>query len=147
MNKLWSILFFAVVLGLTWNLTNSSSAVGSETHSGIQNELSQLILQTVQAKKPNAAELRITRMWSETLDDNKVRAVFAYSFTEKTEKGEVLTQNIEGEAVLHREPSDDPRLDKWILQNVKTTGDSVDFSEGTLVTPVPGPDEEAPAAE
>lgn len=145
MNKLWSILFFTAALVATWNMMNSSPAIGAETHSGIQAELSQLILKSVQAKKPSAKDLRITRMWTETLDEHKVRAVFGYVFSETGEGTEVLLQNIEGEAILHREPSDDSRLDKWVLQHVRTTGDSVDFSEGVVVTPVLGTDEADPA--
>lgn len=136
MNKFWSVLFFAVALALTWNLIHSNSAVGSETHSGIQGELATMIVQSVQTKKPNAKDVRITRLWTETIDDNKVHAVFAYSYTEQGEDNETLQQTIEGEATLHREPSDDARLDKWVLQNVHTTGDSMTFSEGAVVTPM-----------
>lgn len=144
MNKFWSVLFFAVALVLTWNVIHTNSAVGSETHSGIQSELATLILQSVQAKKPNVQDLRITRLWTETVDDNKVHAVFAYSFSEPGEGQEVLHQTVEGEATLHREPSDDSRLDKWVLQSVRTTGDAVTFSEGAIVTPAAGEGEDAP---
>lgn len=142
MTKFFSVLFFAVALTFTWHLIHSDSAIGAETHSGIQEEMSTLIVQTLQSKKPNAKEIRITRMWTENLDEHKVRAVFAYHFTEAGENNETLEQTIEGEAILHREPSDDPRLDKWVLQQVRTTNDAVNFTEGTVVTPVPGADEQ-----
>src|SRR5204862_6753204 len=51
---------------------------------------------------------------SESLDDNKVRAVFAYKFIEPTSDNEALEQIIEGEAVLHREPSEAAGVDKWV---------------------------------
>lgn len=151
MTKFFSVLFFAVALSFTWHIIHTDTAIGAETHSGIQEEMSTLILQTLQAKKPGAKDIRITRMWTETLDDHKVRAVFAYRFSEAGANNEMLEQTIEGEAILHREPSDDPRLDKWILQQVRTTNDAVNFTEGTVVTPVPGADEQpesgAPATE
>lgn len=150
MNKFWSVLFFAVAMAFTWNLIHSDSAIGSETHSGIQNELGNMIIQTVQAKKPGAQNIRITRLWTETVGENKIRAVFAYRFTEAGEGAETLDQVVEGEAILYREPSDDSRLDKWVLQNVRTTGDAVTFSEGAVVTPAGGEgetDPSAPAAE
>jgi hypothetical protein len=79
--------------------------------------------------------LNITRLWTEALGDNKVRAVFAYSFTEPSADGGDLEQVIEGEAVLHREPSENAEVDKWTLQSVKTTNDMVVFTEGSLITP------------
>jgi hypothetical protein len=141
MNKLWSILFFAFVLIASWNMIHSSTAVGSETHIGIQAELSTLLLETVQSKKPEIRNLKITRMWTETLEQNKIRAVFSYSFTESDELDKNLERTTEGEAVLYREPTDDNRLDKWILQSVKTTNNSISFSEGTVIRPNAAPDE------
>ncbi len=148
MNKLWSILFFAVALIVSWNMMNSSPAIGSETHSGIQMEMAKLIMQTLAAKKPDAKNLRVTRLWTEALDENKVRAVFAYSFQEGTSTaGENVEQTIEGEAILHREPSDDQRQDRWVLQQVHTTNNQMNFSEGTVVTPTESPEATAPTAQ
>lgn len=137
MNKFWSVLFFAIALLSTWSLIHSSSAVGAETHAGIQNQLATLILETVQEKKTGASDVRVIRMWTESLEDHKVRAVFAYAFAEADANGQVIESTVEGEAVLYREPGEDPRLDKWVLQSVRTTGDAVIFSEGTVVTPTP----------
>jgi hypothetical protein len=80
-------------------------------------------------------------MWTETLEQNKIRAVFSYSFTESDELDKNLERTTEGEAVLYREPTDDNRLDKWILQSVKTTNNSISFSEGTVIRPNAAPDE------
>ena len=135
MNKLWSVVFFGLALTSTWYLVHSDSAIGSETHSGIQHELAQLLVRSVQNKRPDVQNLRIVRMWTEAISEHKVRAVFAYTFSDTSEGQDQVNQRIEGEAVLHRQPSDDTRLDKWVLQNVKTTGDSMDFSEGMVVTP------------
>lgn len=147
MRKILSLICFAVALIATWSLIHSapSSGVGFETHSGIQQKLADMILETLKSKKPEAQDVRITRLWTENVDQNKVRAVFAYRFTEKAEDGEKTEQTTEGEAILHREPSDDARLDKWVLQKVQTTGDSLNFSEGSIITPTPGADEEVPA--
>lgn len=145
MKKIVSLVVFVAALAWTWNVIHSSEAIGFETHSGIQTKLAELIQQTLSTKKPTAKDLTITRLWTEPLSDNKVRAVFAYKFTEPTEGGESLDQVIEGEAVLHREPSETPNVDKWILQSVKTTNDMVVFSEGSTLTS--GDSEEPPPAE
>ncbi|MNK98777.1 hypothetical protein D3C87_1191500 [compost metagenome] len=145
MKKIVSLVVFVAALAWTWNVIHSTDAIGFETHSGIQAKLAELIQQTLSTKKPTAKDLAITRLWTEPLGENKVRAVFSYKFTEPSENGESLDQVIEGEAVLHREPSETPNVDKWILQSVKTTNDMVVFSEGSTLTS--GDSEEPPPAE
>lgn len=135
MRKVLSLIAFTAALIWTWSLIHSSPAIGFETHAAIQERLAGLILESLQQKKPEAKNVEIVRLWTETLDDNKIRAHFAYRFVETTSAQEDLDQVIEGEAVLHREPSNDSRLDPWIVQSVKTTSDSVNFSEGTVITP------------
>lgn len=139
MQKIISLVVFIFALSWTWNVIHSSSAVGFETHSGIQEKLSEIIIATVQNKKPLAQNIQIDRLWTETINDNKVKAIFRYSFFEKNESGESLNQSIEGEVILHREPSetvvDQMPTEKWVLQSVKTTQDTVEFSEGTVITP------------
>lgn len=145
MKKIVSLVVFVAALAWTWNVIHSTEAIGFETHSGIQAKLAELIQQTLTAKKPQAKDLTITRLWTEPVGENKVRAVFSYKFTEPSENGESLDQVIEGEAVLHREPSETPNVDKWILQSVKTTNDMVVFSEGSTLTS--GDSQEPPPAE
>lgn len=135
MKKIVSLVIFIAALVWTWNVIHTSQAVGFETHSGIQVKLAELITQTLTAKKPNAKDLSISRLWTETLSDNKVRAVFAYKFTDISEDGEAMEQVIEGEAILYRDVSDQENVDKWVLQSVKTTNDMVVFTEGSTVTP------------
>lgn len=135
MKKIVSLVVFIAALAWTWNVIHSSEAIGFETHSGIQVKLAELIQQTLSAKKPQAKDLTITRLWTESLSDNKVRAVFAYKFIDASETGEALEQVIEGEAILHREPSETPNVDKWTLQSVKTTNDTVVFTEGSTISP------------
>lgn len=146
MKKILSLVVFVIALVWTWSLIHSSVAIGTETHSGIQEKLATLIQQTVQKKRPTAQDIQVTRLWTEALDDNKIRAVFAYRFFETGEGGEKLEQTVEGEALLHREPGPDSRIDNWVLQKVTTTNDNVAFEQGSIVTPVAGPDEDVPPA-
>lgn len=143
MKKIVSLVVFVAALVWTWNVIHTNEAIGFETHAGIQTKLADLIKATLAAKKPNAKDLRIDKLWTESMTDNKVRAVFAYKFSEVSEGGDNMEQIIEGEAILHREPTED-KTDKWTLQSVKTTNDIVVFSEGSTVTP--DTPSEAPAA-
>jgi hypothetical protein len=135
MKKIVSLIVFAVALIWTWNIIHNSQPIGFETHSGIQQKLAELIKQTIASKKPNAKDLQVTRLWTEPMTDNKVRAVFAYKFTEAADGEEATEQSIEGEAILHREASDSTDVDNWTLQEVKTTNDVLIFSEGSKITP------------
>lgn len=140
MKKIISLVVFAAALIWTWNLFHgASSAVAFETHADIQTKLAELIKESLIAKKPSASNVQVVRMWTESLGDNKVRAVFAYKFVEKiegTEAGnETTEQTIEGEAILHREPSTYKSEDHWVVQSVRTTNDIVTFSEGSTVAP------------
>jgi hypothetical protein len=135
MNKIVSLVIFTVALAWTWNIIHTSPAIGSETHSGIQDKLGQLIQQTVMNKKPAAKNFHINHLWTEALSDTKVRAVFSYSFSENAEGGELTQQTIDGEAILFREPRDESKMDRWTLQSVKTTNDAMSFTEGVVVTP------------
>lgn len=154
MKKIVSLIIFTAALFWTWNLIHSSPAIGFETHSGIQEKLADLIKNTVFSKKPNIHNFRISRLWTESLGENKVRAVFAYQFTEPVAGGESTEQTVEGEAVLFHEPPDESGSDRWTLQSVHTTSDIVTFSEGLVVTPgaeegeeaEPTPATETPAA-
>lgn len=151
MKKIASLFVFTAALFWTWNIVHSSPAIGFETHSGIQEKLAILIKQTVMTKKPSAKNLKIKRLWTESLSENKVRAVFAYEFSDSMEGGDTTEQTVEGEAILFREPQDESKLDRWTLQSVRTTNDIVTFSEGLVVTPdaeIPeAAPSEAPAAE
>lgn len=141
MKKLLGFVIFTALLIWTWNLVHTTSNVGFETHAGIQDKLSDLIQTLVHAKKPEATNIEIKKMSTENIGENRVRALFSYSFSEPQADGEVLEQTIEGEAVLAREASENPNEDRWVLQLVKTTHDAINFTEGTVI----GPETEEPA--
>lgn len=151
MKKIVSPIVLAVLLVWTWHTIHAPAAIGFETHSGIQLKLMELIESTLQTKKPDAKDLEVIKIWTSSLGDNKVQANFAYRFTEPSADGGSAKKTIQGEAILHREPSEDPTIDKWILQSVKTQMEALNFVEGTEILPeaegtaVPG--ETAPTSE
>lgn len=146
MKKILSLIVFVFALVWTWSLIHSATSVGFETHSGIQQRLNEMIEASLKKARPEAQNLEIFKLWTETLSNNKVRAVFAYKFSDKSESGEMVEQTVAGEAILYREPSDVENEDLWILQSVKTTNDSLIFAEGSLVTPDMDAEAEAAAA-
>lgn len=132
MKKMMSLLFFAIALVWTWVVANSTAAVGFETHAAIQAKLSEIILATIKEKKPDLQSAQITRLWTEAIDDHKVLAHFEYSFIEKEATGGAVEQVVDGEAVLYRQAGENTQ-DDWVIQQVKTNSDSIQFTEGSVI--------------
>lgn len=135
MKKIISPLVLVGLLVWTWHTIHTPSAIGFETHSGVQLKLAELIGNTLQAKKPDAENLQIVKIWTSPMSENKIQARFTYKFTEKGTEGDTADKLIDGEAVLYREPTEDPTLDKWVLQSVKTELEALNFTEGSEVNP------------
>ncbi|MBL7670787.1 MAG: hypothetical protein JNM39_09890 [Bdellovibrionaceae bacterium] len=158
MKKILSLIVFFTLLVWTWNVIHTTPAVGFETHTAIQEKILEMLTSTLQAKRPQAQQIEVVRLWTESLDDNKIRAVFSYNFQDKIGDGaptstptqtpapapdqtpiqmteQMTEQTIDGEAILQRLASDDPSLDNWKLLEVKTTGDTVIFRDGSTITP------------
>lgn len=141
MMKIASVVIFLSLMIWTWGLIHNANAVSLDTHSGIQMQMSALIEKSILSKKPTAENIRIIKLWTENEGENKVKAVFTYKFNEKTAEGVLVENEISGSAILHREPSQQIGTDQWVLQNVSTTNDVIEFSEGTVLTPVADPSE------
>lgn len=144
MKKIISLVIFSAALLWTWKLVHSSNAIGFETHSGIQQKLADLIKNTIQSKKPEATEVKIIKLWTESAGERKVKAVFSYSYSEPASATNPAKseRTIQGEALLLRDLSDSPSVDKWTLQSIKTLGDNVSYSDGSIITPDNAADDE-----
>ena len=129
MIKIFSFVLFVSAFIWTWCLFNSPSQMGTDIHAGIQSKLTILIEDTVKAKRPSMTNFRLNKMYTERMDDSKVKANFSYQFDEDN-----ATQTISGEAVLTKALSEDPAVQKWVLQTVKTGGDVVEFKDGLTIS-------------
>ncbi len=135
MNRILALIFFAGALYWTWTLIHSSSDVGVEVHAGLQKELAGLIQNVLEKKRPRASQFQLQKIYTETIDKNKVKANFAYSYQEKSDRSDTWNQKVEGTAVLYKQPSPDPNVSRWIVQEVKTVTDQVEFQEGSTISP------------
>jgi len=144
MSSILSLIGFIVALVWTWNVVYSKQNSESiEIHYGLQQKLGDLIKQQLMAKKPQTTDIIIQKLWTEKINDTKVRAVFSYKYKENLSEGESTDQVIQGEAFLFREPTEDPKTQKWIVQSVRSQSNQISFSEGSVITP--GSTEETPA--
>lgn len=134
MIKLVSFLIFAIAFALSWLTFNSRGAIGIDIHAGIQSKLALLIEDTLKTKKPNASDFVLTKMHTEKMDDNKVKALFSYRYNENLEEKESAQQIISGEAILSRGASENPEIQKWIVQSIKTGTSRIEFRDGTVIT-------------
>lgn len=130
MIKIFSFVLFVSAFIWTWCLFNSPSQMGTDIHAGIQSKLTILIEESVKAKVPTMANFRLNKMYTEKLEDNKVKAHFSYQYDE----ADSTTQTISGEAVLTKALSEDPNVQKWVLQSVNAGSQALEFREGTTIS-------------
>ncbi|WP_409478415.1 hypothetical protein [Pseudobdellovibrio sp. HCB154] len=130
MIKIFSFVLFVSAFIWTWCLFNSPSQMGTDIHAGIQSKLTILIEESVKANVPTMANFRLNKMYTEKLEDNKVKAHFSYQYDE----ADATTQTISGEAVLTKALSEDPNVQKWVLQSVNAGSQALEFKEGTTIS-------------
>lgn len=140
MVKILSLIIFIAAFVLSWCAFNSKSNLGIDIHAGIQSKLTLLIEDTIKAKRPNSENFKLIKMYTQKIDDLKVLAHFSYEFqdqmptTESDTLVEKVTQKIAGTAVLAKSVSEDPSIQKWVIQSVKTGTETVDFKDGLTIT-------------
>ncbi|MBL7543113.1 MAG: hypothetical protein JNL11_04815 [Bdellovibrionaceae bacterium] len=135
MMKILSLIIFAILLSWTWHVVHSNSPIDFETHSDIQMKMKELIESTIKARKPDTKSVEIIKIWTQDIGDRKIKASFTYRFIETNAQNESTERVIDGEAVLSRDVSDNPSLDQWTVQSLLTKGDSISFSEGSVISP------------
>lgn len=151
MMKIISLLLFIGAFVWTWSLLTSKNAIGIDVHAGIQSKLALLIEDTIKAKRPNSSDFQLNQIYTEKLDDNKIKAYFSYKFSDSLEDQEKTEQMISGQAILDRTLSEDPKIQKWVISSVKTDSNNVEFKEGIVITsdgktePASSPTAESPS--
>jgi hypothetical protein len=151
MVKIISLIIFITAFVLSWCAFNGHSNMGIDVHAGVQSKLSILIEDTIKTKRPNSENFKLIKMYTEKIDDQKIMAHFSYEFQDAlvasdSENQEKTIQKISGSAVLSKGLSEDPSVQKWVLQSVKTGTETVDFKDG-LVISSDGNSTEEPAKE
>lgn len=131
--KVISVLVFAFAMWGSWALVHSKRMVAESVHAGIQNDLRNIITEYVQQNVPQSKNLRFERMWTETLNPNKVRARFVYSFEDHDEKGEAVVIQINGTATLNK-IDETPQLVTWSLEELRIQDNTVNFTQPIQIT-------------
>ena len=134
MIKLLSFVMFVAALAWTWFLFNSKNSIGVDIHAGIQSKLAILIEDTIKKNKPNSSDFQLLQIYTEKLDDNRISAKFSFKYSDKLEEDEKTTQTLSGEAILNKGLSENPEVQKWIVQSVKTSSTNLEFKEGLVIS-------------
>lgn len=132
MSKIVSLVLFVLALTWTWKQFQKSEPMNTEVHAAVQSRLQILIEETIKSKRPQIQNLKFLRMYSEKIDDNKIKAYFSYEFEDPSDN---TKQRFTGDAILSRGLSEDPTVKKWILQKVKTGHETIEFADGLAITP------------
>ncbi|OFZ28721.1 MAG: hypothetical protein A2622_06460 [Bdellovibrionales bacterium RIFCSPHIGHO2_01_FULL_40_29] len=134
MIKLVSFFIFVAAFVWTWSLLTTKSTIGIDVHAGIQSKLAIMIQDTIKANRPNSSNFELSKIYTEKLDDNKIKAYFSYKFNDTLEDQESSEQQISGQAILNRSISEDPNIQKWVIQSVKTDTNAIEFKEGIVIS-------------
>lgn len=133
--KFLSLLVFLVAMVWTWGLVRSIPKISFETHVGIHDNLANYIEQALLARKPNAKDFRIHRLWTEeTKPEADLKANFTYSFAEDDDNSRTT---IQGWAILtpvtQFEGEEVPAGTRWRVKEVHPLSDSVVFEQGSVI--------------
>ena len=138
MVKIISLIILLAGIIWSWSMFNSPSKMNTQIHAEIQSKLAILIEDTIKNKKPNSSDFEMNQMYTTSINEGLVSAHFSYKFKDKmgagTPEAEGVEQSISGYALLARTPSENPELQKWVVQSIKTDQESVSFSDGLVVT-------------
>lgn len=135
--KIVSVVTFALALSLTWVLAHARRPVAESVHVGIQADLKRIISEYVQKNLPESKNLRFQKFWTETINKDKVRAYFVYSFEDSTSDGEAAEVEIDGSAVLNK-IDETPEASTWSFDELRILDTKVSFSEPVQILSRPG---------
>lgn len=130
--------FVVLIIGVIWSwiLFNSKSSLSTQIHAEIQSKLAILIEDTLKSKKPNSSNFELRQMYTTAINENLISAQFSYKYSDlmnSENKNDSVDQIITGTALLAKTPSETSQQ-KWVVQSVKTSQESIDFNEGLAVT-------------
>ncbi len=137
MVKIISLIILIGSLVWSWSMFNSASKMNTQVHAEIQSKLAILIEDTIKNKKPNSSDFEMNQIYTSAINENLVSAHFSYKFKDQmnagTPESEGIEQSISGHALLAKTPSENPELQKWVVQSIKTNQESVSFSDGIVI--------------
>jgi hypothetical protein len=134
--KYLSTIIFLAAMYWTWALVNNVPAVSEQVHVDLQNSLKSFIGEQLQAAYPNMANLSFDKFWTETIDADKVKVTFIFSYDDANDQVGEIRSRREGYTVMRRVTETVDQTD-WDFQDgeIVILSDQVEFKEPLKITP------------
>lgn len=143
MKRIGPLVFIAALIW-TWKIVHSESTISFSTHVSLQSEFRDLMVQTIQSRKPEARNIIVTELWTETASQDTVRVYLTYRFETPASEGEWSLNEIGAQALLKKD-GENADTQNWKLMSFTPTKDEIQFSEGLRITAGASLEEEPPS--
>lgn len=137
-----SLALLIAVMYISWSFAQRTSTIEENTHILIQEDIRDMIQETVVQQLPTVEGFRFERFWTESLNKNQVQAFFTFSFENAAETDDRARYGIEGNAVL----TYNPETEMWDVQGPIFSANNIVFKDGIMIGPS-GEGDEAEEAE
>jgi hypothetical protein len=131
--KIISVAVFALALGGTWVMAYAKKPVSQSVHMDIQNDLKRIIAEKLQKNVPESKNLRFEKFWTETVNKDKVKAYFVYTYDDVTDEGEPAEVQIDGSAILNK-VEETAENSTWSFDSIQVLDTKVSFNEPIQIT-------------
>ena len=118
---------FCAFLISTWFIFHQKPKYPEELHISLQDQLKNIIQETLTKQNPQAKNLKFQRMWTQsTKKQDQISAYFQYSFDDEAD----VNISIEGQALMNRKSlGSSENHDLWSVDHIKINSQKMEFSE------------------
>jgi len=137
MKRIGPLIFLAALIW-SWNIVHSESSVSFSTHVNIQSEFRDLLLKSIQEKRPQAQNIQILELWTKNLAPHKqpeeVEVHVTYAFDTLDPDSSSFNHNEISAIAILKKDIETRDTETWILESYTPTRDDIQFTEGLRIT-------------
>jgi hypothetical protein len=115
----------------SWAFIETPLDIPETTHIDIQDDIKLMITDTMQKFLPQVKDFKFDRFWTQSLDKNRVKAVFEFSFENAAEVYNPARYGIKGHAFLNF----DEENEVWNVEGPFFQNDRIQFKDGMIIRP------------
>ncbi len=122
---------FCAFLISTWFVFHQKPKYPEELHISLQDQLKNIIQETLVKQKPQAKNLKFQKMWTQsTKKQDQISAHFKYSFDDE----EDVNVSIEGQALMNRKSlGSSENHDLWSVDHIQINNQKMEFLEPIIL--------------
>ena len=127
-----SLILMIVAMYCSWSFIQKPAVIAESTHANIQENIKDMVLETMKTHLPTVKDFRFERFWTERLDADKIAAFFTCSFENSAEEqGDTARYGVEGYATL----TYDPVEEIWEVEGPVFNNNEIAFKDGITIKP------------